>query len=116
MEPMEPMKPMQPMEPMAPMAPMKPMEPMAPMKPMARWWPDDLGEPSTSGAQNGARYAFFPQRKRLLIERDGKLEQYDTGDLEISGASQQQGGGRDGGPAFSTQRGLVDLVSLKKLG
>jgi hypothetical protein len=104
------------MEPMKPMTPMEPMTPMAPMQTVPVWWPDDLGQPSTSGTQNGARYAFFPQHKRLLIESDGKLAQYDTGDLEISGASQQQGGERDGGPAFSSQRGLVNLESLRQVG
>jgi hypothetical protein len=24
-----------------------------------KWWPGDLGHPSTTGSQNGLRYAFF---------------------------------------------------------
>jgi hypothetical protein len=32
----------------------------------------------TSGAQNGIRYAFFPEKRRLLIEQGGKLTTYDT--------------------------------------
>ena len=34
---------------MEPMKPMKPMKPMEPMKPATPWWPDDLGQPDTSG-------------------------------------------------------------------
>ncbi len=84
------------MEPMKPMAPMEPMTPMKPMAPMETWWPDELGQPATSGAQNSARYAFFPEKRRLLIEQGGKLTTYDSGDHRISGVSQQQ---RSGGVA-----------------
>ncbi len=66
------------MESMKAMKPMAPMEPMKPMDFGTAWWPNDLGEPSTSGAQNGGRYAFFPDARRLLIEDDGKLTTYDT--------------------------------------
>ncbi len=71
---------------------MEPMEPMRPMKPMAggeTWWSEDLGQPSTSGSQNGMRYAFFPQKQRLLIEQAGELTTYDSGNHRISGVSQQ---------------------------
>ncbi len=78
---MEPMKPMKPMEGMKPMEPMKPMEGTKP------WWPEDLGSPSTSGAQNGMKYAFFPDKQRLLIERDGTVSTYDSGDHRIGGVS-----------------------------
>ncbi len=90
---------------------LKPMEPMAPPK---SWWPGDLGHPSTTGAQNGARYAFFPEKRRLLIERDGKLTTFDSGDHRISGVSQQQGHGQS--LAFTSQNGLINLDELKKLG
>ena len=107
---MEPMKPMQPMQ---PMKPMKPMKPMQPMKPMAKWWPDDLGEPSTSGAQNDLRYAFFPDQQRLVIDDHGTLTTYDTGDHRISGVSQQQSSDHD--LAFTSQNGVVDLNALKRI-
>ena len=58
---------------MEPMKPMEPMQPMAPMKPMQRWWPQELGEPASSGGQNDVRYAFFPEKRRLLIETGGKI-------------------------------------------
>lgn len=104
---------MEPMKPMAPMKPMEPMKPMQPMQPMEAWWPGELGEPSTSGGQNGVRYAFFPDKHRLLIERDGKLTTYDSGDHRIGGVSQQQSEGQS--LAFTSQSGLVKLEELKQI-
>ena len=101
------------MEPMKPMEPIKPMEPMKPMKGMEPWWPEDLGQPSTSGAQNGMKYAFFPEKHRLLIEQDGKTTTYDSGDHKIGGVSQQDGGSKS--LTFTSQNGDVDLGSLKKV-
>ena len=101
------------MEPMKPMAPMKPMEPMKPIPGGETWWPDDLGEPSTSGSQNRMRYAFFPKRQRLLIEQDGKLTTYDSGTHRISGVSQQDSEGQS--LAFTSQNGPVKLEDLKQV-
>jgi len=104
------MKPMEPMEPMKPMAPMTPMQPMAGGE---TWWPDDLGRPSSSGSQNKMRYAFFPEKRRLLIEQGGKLTTYDSGDHRISGVSQQDGQGQS--LAFTSQNGSVKLNELKQV-
>lgn len=103
------------MEPMKPMAPMTPIEPMAPMEPMRvdRWWPEGLGEPSTSGAQDGLRYAAFPDRRRLLVERDGALTTYDTGHHRIGGVSQRSGS--TGALRFTSQDGAVDLDALTRM-
>ena len=102
---------------MEPMKPMKPMEPMKPMKPMdgpdSGWWPKGLSSPSSSGSQNGVRYAFFPGQQRLAVEQDGKVRQYDTGDHRISGVSQSQGS-HGGDLRFASQNGDVDLASLKE--
>lgn len=98
---------------MEPMKPMKPMEPMKPMSGGEKWWPEDLGQPSSSGSQNGMRYAFFPDKQRLLIEQDGKTTTYDSGDHRISGVS--QGGGQGQSPAFTSQNGSVKLDELKKV-
>ncbi len=98
---------------------MKPMEPMEPMKPMGKmdfgpaWWPQDLGEPSTSGGQNDVKYAFFGDKHRLAIQKDGQVSVYDSGNHKISGVSQQQGGSSS--LAFTSQDGTVDLASLKKV-
>lgn len=106
---MEPMKRMEPMEPMKPMAPMKPMEAAD-----SSWWPKGLSRPSSSGSQNGVRYAFFLEQRRLAIEQGGKVSQYDTGEHRISGVSQaQQGAG--GALRFTSQSGDVDLASLKEM-
>jgi hypothetical protein len=101
------------MEPMKPMQPMKPMEPMKPMPAMEKWWPDELGYSSASGSQNGIRYAFFPDKQRLLIEENGELRTYDSGDHRISGVSQQQSHGHL--LAFTSQSGVVILDELKQV-
>lgn len=98
------------------MEPMKPMAPMTPMKPMSgaeAWWPAELGQPSSSGSQNAIRYAFFAEKRRLLIERDGNVTTYDSADHRISGISQQQSQGHS--LAFTSQSGLVNLDELKKI-
>jgi hypothetical protein len=96
-----------------PMEPMKPMQPMKPMSGGEKWWPDDLGQPSTSGSQNETRYAFFPEKRRLLIEQGGKLTTYDTGDHHISGVSQQNSQGQS--LAFTSQNGSIKLDELKQV-
>ena len=98
---------------MEPMKPMKPLEAMKPMTGGETWWPDDLGQPSTSGSQNGIRYAFFPEKRRLLIEQGGKLTTYDSGDHRISGVSQQ--GGQAQSLAFTSQNRAVKLDELKQV-
>ncbi len=89
------------------------MEPMKPMSGGEKWWPDDLGQPSTSGSQNDMRYAFFAEKHRLLIERNGKLTTYDTGDHRISGVSQQASQGQS--LSFSDQNGSVKLEDLPQV-
>jgi len=92
------------------MEPMKPMKPMERMEPIAasRWWPEELGAPDSSGSQDGWRYAYFPQRHVLAVERGGHVTQYDTGDHEIAGVSQTQGR-TDAGPVFRSQKGELHL-------
>ena len=92
------------------MAPLKLIEPMSAAE---KWWPDELGTPSTSGSQNGLRYAFFPEKQRLFLERDGKRTLYDTGDHRISGVSQQASTRLE--IAFTSQNGAVKLDELEKL-
>ncbi len=40
------------------------------------------------------RYAFFPDKQRLLVETNGKLATYDSGDHRISGVSHRTAGHR----------------------
>jgi hypothetical protein len=98
---------------MEPMKPMKPMEPMKPMSGGEKWWPDELGQPSSSGSQNSMRYAFFPKARRLLIEKQGNLTTYDSGDHQISGMQQS---GETSSLTFTSQNGAVRLDDLKKVG
>jgi hypothetical protein len=74
------------------------------------WWGEDLAFPNTSGGQNGMRYAWFSQARRLAIESNGQVIIYDTLDHQIGGVSQQQSGGYS--VTFSSQFGYVDLSRL----
>jgi hypothetical protein len=76
----------------------------------ANWWPTALGAPSTTGAQNQIRYAYFPAARRLAVDIDGHITVYDTLDHQISGVSQQQG--PDASLIFTSQLGLVRLANL----
>jgi hypothetical protein len=74
------------------------------------WWPVDLRWPNSTGAQNGVRYAYFAQARRLAIEVNGRMTVYDTLDHNIGGFSQQQSYG--GTLSFNSQHGLIDVASL----
>lgn len=78
------------------------------------WWPVELGSPNSSGGQNELRYAYFAGPRRLVIDRGGRAEVYDTGDHAISGVSQQQGNGWT--LSFTSQFGVVPLDSLRRVG
>lgn len=73
-----------------------------------QWWPVDLGQPFSSGAQNNIRYAVFPNR--LAVELNGEVTVYNTLDNNISGVSQQQGGNTS--LTFSSQYGTIAVNSL----
>lgn len=73
-----------------------------------QWWPPELGQPFSSGAQNNIRYAVFPHR--LAVELGGNVTVYDTLDHNIGGVSQQQGG--DTSLTFSSQYGTIAVSSL----
>lgn len=74
------------------------------------WWGPSLRWPNSTGEQNGARYAYFAQARRLAVEVGGTVTIYDTLDHQIGGFSQQQGWG--GGMTCSSQYGTVALSSL----
>ena len=76
----------------------------------SEWWPAKLGVPTSHGAQNRVRYAYFASARLLAIELDGKLTLYDTLDHQIGGFSQQQS--RGGALSFHSQHGLIDLAEL----
>jgi hypothetical protein len=74
------------------------------------WWPADLRWPNSTGAQNGVRYAYFAQARRLVIDIAGTVTVYDTLDHQIGGFSQQQSVG--GTLGFNSQYGLMDVANL----
>ena len=86
------------------------MKPIAPIQP---WWPADLGQPASSGSQDDVRYAFFPDKRRLLVQHNGTLETFDSGEHDISGVSQVSGDGKS--VTFTGARGTVNLASLSRL-
>jgi hypothetical protein len=82
--------------------------------PFSNWWPSDLGSPSSTGGQNNMSYAFFPGQRRLAIKNGGQVTVYDSGDHNIGGFSQQQGG--DQSLTFTSQYGLVRVAYLPVIG
>jgi hypothetical protein len=78
-----------------------------------RWWPDDLGTPSSVGAQNALRYAVFPDTKRLAIQDGQQVAVYDTGDHRIFGVAQAQS--HDQTLTFTSQSGLVRVSDFPKV-
>ncbi|HEX3574268.1 MAG TPA: hypothetical protein VHU42_06680 [Rhodopila sp.] len=79
----------------------------------SHWWPDGLGTPSATGAQNDMRYACFPDQRRLAVMRDGRLRVYDTGNHRITGFAQQQSGSQSF--SFTSQDGPVRLEDLTEV-
>lgn len=78
--------------------------------PEANWWPQDLGSPNATGAQNNTKYAYFGNIRRLAVKTGSEVWVYDTLDHQIGGFSQQQGMG--GSITFSSQFGTVQLAHL----
>ncbi len=76
----------------------------------SQWWPAELGNPASTGAQNDLRYACFPGPRRLAIQKGGQVRVYDTGEHRISGFSQEQAG--DQSLTFISQYGLVRVADL----
>jgi hypothetical protein len=79
----------------------------------SRWWPPELGEPASVGAQNDMRYAYFPASRRIAIREGGRVRVYDSGEHRLSGFSQQQGGDRS--LTFTSQFGVVRLADLAEV-
>ena len=101
---------------MDPIKPMQPMQAIKTMKQMSghgdRWWVGDLGEPSSTGAQNDRRYAYFTATHRLAVDDSGRLRVFDTGARRITGFAQSSEGP---GLCFASNDGPVDLATLKEI-
>lgn len=93
-----------------PMA-MQPMQPMVtqPMAVFESWWPEELGSPSSTGAQNNLRYAWFADSGCLAVEHEGTLSLLDARHHPINGIAQASGSAE---VVFSTPGGTVSLSSL----
>ncbi len=74
------------------------------------WWPEGLGQPSSSGAQNGMRYACFPEKHRVAIMQSGVVTLYDSGPHQITGVSQQQSSSQE--LTFSSDDGTIRAADL----
>ena len=77
------------------------------------WWPETLGNASSTGSQNNLRYAYFPSINRLAIDDGGRIEVYDTTGYDIGGFGQQQSG--DASLTFTSQRGVVRVDRLPRV-
>ena len=74
------------------------------------WWPGGLGSPASAGSQDGMRYAYFPDTRRLAIESGTGIALYDTGEHHISGVSQS-----NGDLGFTGPQGTVALDRLRRI-
>jgi hypothetical protein len=77
-----------------------------------KWWGDGLGDPAASGSQGGARFAFFPDKKLLLIERAGRIQLFDSGEHYIGSVLQLHQGKAF---VFTSEQGPINLDDLKLL-
>ena len=71
-----------------------------------------MGRPGAVGAQNDLRYAVFPDSHRLVIDDQGMISVYDTGEHRIFGVTQDQS--TDQTLSFTSQ-GLVRVADLPKV-
>lgn len=74
------------------------------------WWPEELGQPSSTGSQNGMHYACFPDARRVAVKQAEKVTLYDSGDHRISGVSQSQSTTQQ--LSFSSQNGTIRASDL----
>jgi hypothetical protein len=81
-----------------------------PVSRTGNWWPPEFGTPASSGSGESLRYAYFPLKCRLIIERGGNLTVYDTGDYQFRGAIQSST--RDPKLSFASQRGRISMDEL----
>ena len=75
------------------------------------WWPADFGQPAATGDQHGIRYAYFPDRDRLLVQQGARVTSYDTTGQRITGFAQQQS--TDTHICFTTERGPLRLEDMQ---
>lgn len=79
------------------------------------WWPEELGNPSSTGSRNALRYAYFPEARRLAVDFGGSVEVYDTTGFNIQGFAGQQQGGDAASVTLTSNRGPVRLDRLPRV-
>ena len=67
-----------------------------------QWWPEELGSPTSTGAQNDLRYTYFKNSRRLAIQQDGRVHVYNTGEQRITDFAQAQSWGSNADLYHST--------------
>ena len=97
---------------MATMTPMAPMTSMAPMTAEQRWWPEALGTPASTGAQNGLCYALFPTQKRLAVMQGDRCRLFDAGDQQILAVAVDNSSGAVMVSTAAGERPLSQLTEL----
>ena len=75
------------------------------------WWPASFGHPAATGDQHGIRYAYFPDRDRLLVQQGARITSYDTTGRQITGFAQEQSTASR--ICFTSERGPFELSELK---
>ncbi len=75
------------------------------------WWPALFGHPAATGDQHGIRYAYFPDRDRLLVQQGARITSYDTPGRRITGFAQEQSTASH--ICFTSERGPFELGELK---
>jgi hypothetical protein len=75
------------------------------------WWPPTLRRPSTSGAHGTLKFAFFADKRRLLVESGELLLLFDSGAHQICEVEEQLG--QEPGLAFTSQNGRHPIGDLR---
>ena len=74
------------------------------------WWPASYGAPAAQGRQHGLRYAYFPDRHRLLVQTAARIDCFDVTGHRITGVCQQSSSSH---LSFTTGEGPVPLAELR---
>ena len=79
----------------------------------ASWPPPQLRRPTSSGTHGNVKFAFFADKKRLLIETDGALQIFDSGAHQIREVDEP--GGERPTVEFISQNGRHPICELRLL-
>jgi hypothetical protein len=75
------------------------------------WWPPNLRRPSKSGAHGTLKFAFFADKRRLLVESGELLLLFDCGEHQIREVEERFG--QESGIVFTSQNGLHPIGDLR---